>query len=331
MFIKQRTISLTLLASLFALASVEAHDFQPLQRDHKRLIKKRTPLDLLGGLANVVPDPSASANPGSSLPVSLSSVLPSGSSVSVLPSGSGLSNSVSPSGSASSLPVSSLSPSSSIPVATSKTTPPPDPTKEPAENSVPVSRSTVTKTASSLVAAVATSPPTQQQEAAIQKKSTITTILIVIAASVGGVAILWTIFRKWKLGASKKFDARMDPINWQPTNDDDIVPAHRLARTNSQASSNQPSAYGHGAGGYRDPALDHDFTSVPPSHLAPVGGYADLTRGPSPQPQMQENLNRGPSINRSYGAAYDTGVPLHHQAGYGRAEAYDYNGDAVRF
>jgi len=116
----------------------------------------------------------------------------------------------------------------------------------------------------------------------------------------------------------------MAPIDWQPTNEESIVPAHRLGRTPSNSSSNH-----HG--------LQPDF-STPAAHLAPVGGYADLARGPSPQPQMQETLVRGPS-DRSYGAtrpAYDTGVPLHHQAGYGGygsgdADAYDYNGDAVRF
>jgi hypothetical protein len=158
------------------------------------------------------------------------------------------------------------------------------------------------------------------------QKSTITTILIVVAASVGGVAILWTVFRKWKLGHSKKFDERMAPIDWQPTNDDSPIPG--LRRGNSRASSFTSSTQ-HGNGGYSE----HDFNGGP-TNLAPVGGYADLARGPSPQPQMQQAygqgaLSRGPSTARP---AYDTGVPLHHQAGYGQqAEAYDYNGDAIRF
>jgi len=158
------------------------------------------------------------------------------------------------------------------------------------------------------------------------------TVLIVVAASVGGLAILWTIFRKWKLGHSSKFSERMAPIDWQPTNDEGIVPVHR--RANSRASSFQSSATHDGGNGSY-----HEHTA-PAANLAPVGGYADLARGPSPQPQMQD-LGRGPSM-RSYNdglargpsqtrPAYDNGVPLHHQAGYGQAEAYDYNGDAVRF
>jgi hypothetical protein len=159
----------------------------------------------------------------------------------------------------------------------------------------------------------------------------ITTILIVVAASVGGIVILWTIFRKWKLAHSSKFDERMAPIDWQPTADDGIVPAHR--RANSRASSfNSSSIHDNARGAAYNDRLEHDFTAAPTT-LAPVGGYADLARGPSPQPQMQD-LSRGPSM-RSYGStarpAYDTGVPLHHQAGYGQAEAYDYNGDAIRF
>lgn len=133
-----------------------------------------------------------------------------------------------------------------------------------------------------------------------------------------------------------------------------------------------------------DGGSDHGHGSSDHGHggtLAPVGGYADLARGSSPQPQMQElargpsvnraydgygeGLARGPSTNRSYeqyeqyeqyndalargpsmnqgshdGVArapsgraptYHTNVPLHHQTGYGSAEAYDYNGNPVNF
>jgi len=71
------------------------------------------------------------------------------------------------------------------------------------------------------------------------------------------------------------------------------------------------------------PIPDHDFTAGPTT-LAPVGGYADLARGPSPQPQMQEALTRGPSLTRPQYDQY--GVPLHHQGGYGPQDPYDYNG-----
>jgi hypothetical protein len=153
------------------------------------------------------------------------------------------------------------------------------------------------------------------------------TVLIAVAASVGGVAILWTVFRKWKLGRSSKFDERLQPIDWQPKAEDDGLPG--VHRSTSRASSfhsaghsgNNYSDHGHGANGLQ-PIPDHDFTAG--ASLAPVGGYADLARGPSPQPQMHEQLARGPSFNRGY----DTGVPLHHQTGYG---TNDYNGGAARY
>lgn len=144
---------------------------------------------------------------------------------------------------------------------------------------------------------------------------------------------MWTIFRKWKLGRSSKFDARMQPINWQqPTREDGGLPSHRRRASDTSsfhsgihggASDMGHGSYGHGSSenGHSTygasslpPIPSHDFTAGP-AHLAPVGGYADLARGPSPQPQMQQVLTRGPSMTRNY----DTSVPLHHQAGYSGA------------
>jgi len=79
--------------------------------------------------------------------------------------------------------------------------------------------------------------------------------------------------------------------------------------------SNSGGAYNAGRG--LSPIPDHDFTAGAAA-LAPGGGYADLARGPSPQPQMQEALHRGPSVNRGYG---DYPAPAHYQ---GSQEAYDY-------
>ena len=147
------------------------------------------------------------------------------------------------------------------------------------------------------------------------------TILIVIAASVGAAVIVWTIIRKWKFRPSSDFEGRMQPIDWQPggSNEDTGRPVQRrLSRASSfhsgSGSGHADDQMGGSAGGYGTPALnpipDHDFTAGP-AHLAPVGGYADLARGPSPQPMMQESLGRAPSINRPI--QYDQyGVPLHH-------------------
>lgn len=155
------------------------------------------------------------------------------------------------------------------------------------------------------------------------------------------VIVLWTIFRKWKLARSAKFDRRLNPIDWQPTSDLDgpaVPAAHRRATsdTSSFHSGANHGAYnspngsdsGHGAPTL-GPLPDHDFTAGTHGYNnnAGYGDYADLSRGPSmnravsPQPPMQE-LARGPSLTRP---GYDNAVPLHHQNSYGATDAYDYN------
>ncbi|KAJ3905130.1 hypothetical protein F5879DRAFT_1028003 [Lentinula edodes] len=51
------------------------------------------------------------------------------------------------------------------------------------------------------------------------KKAGITAV-VVIASCAGGAATPRTIFPKWKLGRSLKFDQCLQPINWQPTTGD---------------------------------------------------------------------------------------------------------------
>lgn len=147
----------------------------------------------------------------------------------------------------------------------------------------------------------------------------------------------------------------MQPIDWAPSStqgyghDDDLPGHRRMGSGESHGSFHSGSEHGqgnynygtgsdrgHGAGLVGD-LPSHDFTAGP-AHLAPGGGYADLTRGPSPQPQMQEaaltrgpsltrgvsfnrgnDLQRGPSLNRNYDqSAYPSMPPP--------AAAYDYNG-----
>jgi len=193
----------------------------------------------------------------------------------------------------------------------SQTTPPPQ------DN-----QSIVTQTeTSTLTSSSSPANPTGQNETSTgglsqPGKTTLITVLIVVGASVGAVAILWTVFRKWKLSSSKKFDQRLQPIDWQPTTDDDFAP-HRHPGSDS-ASIHSGTESRHGLNSNLSQGLDHDFTAGP-SHLAPVGGYADLSRGPSPQPYMQEALSRGPSLTRPN---YDASVPLHHQNNYGVQDAY---------
>jgi len=155
-----------------------------------------------------------------------------------------------------------------------------------------------------------TAPPST---GASSTTKTTLTIIIALAASIGGIAIVWTLIRKWKFKPSDKFEDRMQPIDWQPSSPEEGLPGlHRATSTHSHKSfysggheSDHGSSQQHGNGIHRGPSPlpEHDFTAGP-SHLAPGAGYADLARGPSPQPQ----------ISQMHEANY--GVPLHHQGAY---------------
>lgn len=110
----------------------------------------------------------------------------------------------------------------------------------------------------------------------------------------------------------------MQPIDWQPGCGDasDLPGSHRPTSNASSFQSNAQTLsddhHARARAAPLGPLPDHDFTPGP-AHFAPVGGYADLTRGVTPgaEPAMQEALTRAPSINHQY--QYDQyGVPLHH-------------------
>jgi hypothetical protein len=163
-----------------------------------------------------------------------------------------------------------------------------------------------------------------------------TTVLIVIAVCVGSGAIIWTVFRKWKLRASRRFDERLQPIDWQPPTDagadvSDIPGANRRASIASSFHSggghdglNRSNSGGSYNGGYGatqahlNTIPDHDFTAGS-GGLAP-SGYADMARGPSPGPQMAD-LQRGPSVTHGY--EYGASAQYHGGQGYaGQGEFY---------
>jgi len=216
---------------------------------------------------------------------------------------SSVSSSTTTSASSSSTPTSQTSPTINL-----------NPDPVPVGPSTNVVASTITST-QSLSATPSETAVSQVQSASTKTKSTTVTALIAVAASVGGIAILWTIFRKWKLSSSKEFDRRLNPItDWQPTNGDDDGPALRR----SPSSSSSFHSGGGSANGHAGIApLDHDFTAGA-GNSAPVGGYADLARASSPNAPMQQALGRGPSFNHGY----NVGVPLHHQTSYGTYDAY---------
>jgi hypothetical protein len=142
-------------------------------------------------------------------------------------------------------------------------------------------------------------------------------IIVAIAGSIGAAGIIWTIIRKWKFRPSREFEDRIQPIDWQPTvgggapdvdghmRERDVT--DRLERSASRRSHGSFTSGAAGAGGEHGgvvpgapPAGSHDYLTADlpqhdftagPAHLAPVGGYADLHRGPSPGPYQYEIPN----------------------------------------
>ncbi|KAG6878617.1 hypothetical protein C0993_001140 [Termitomyces sp. T159_Od127] len=315
------------------------------QRDHsnlKRFLRKRAPpqsdFSLVAGAGAAVPTsfpPSLSA----SGTASVTSALSSSTSLSVstsdshsstvssesLTSTSSSTSQTSTSASASSTSTSTSTSTSSLPSSTSTTSTPSaivvtkseqaPASSTPATPTASFSKDIVTLTQSVDASQSATVVPQTSANTSTHKSTTVTA-LIIAASSVAAIAILWTVFRKWKLGHSSKFDERLQPIDWRPTTDEDgALPGHH--RRHSGASSfrsagHLPSSHGHTSSdhGHKSPSYtlpDHDFTAGP-AHLAPVGGYADLARGPSPQPQM--NQASGATLSRP---GYGVGIPIHHQ------------------
>ncbi|KAJ4002488.1 hypothetical protein F5050DRAFT_28280 [Lentinula boryana] len=366
MFKKVTLTLLVYLVAVFAISSfVEAKSFDTINhRDHgnlKRLIKKRatTPVEGVGSEPSVTESAAAASTTSASsssvsstsakstaASTSASSTASSAASSSVSSSSvSSSASSSSSSASSSSSTSSTSSSSSSTSSSSSSTTPTSTATSTPstsqatqthpsADDTEPItsviSGTLVTLTESVAASSTASSSASVSGATSSSVKTAGITVVIVIASCVGGIAILWTIFRKWKLGRSSKFDQRLQPINWQPTTEDSGIPTHRRRASDSSSfhsgvhggasdMGHRSSENGHSTYGAADlpPLPSHDFTAGP-SHLTPVGGYADLARGPSPQPQMQETLTRGPSITRNY----DPNVPLHHQTGYGATDGY---------
>ncbi|KAF8578726.1 hypothetical protein K439DRAFT_450132 [Ramaria rubella] len=237
--------------------------------------------------------------------------------------GSALSSLVAPSSSASSsasTPSSSAS-TSSIPISVStpsQATPSVSPTPTPVSsaNNINTSPSEVTVTSSSAAPSESSSAPSSGPTP-IQRNTII--ILVAIGASIGAAGIIWTIIRKWKFRPSSSFEDRMQPIDWQPTaevhNDHDIT--EKLSRNGSTRSHGSFTS-GNNHDQYIPDLPPHDFTPGP-AHLAPVGTYADLQRGPSPQPDQSQYQYEIPNPHGQY---YNN-APANPGAYQG--EAYDFS------
>jgi len=189
---------------------------------------------------------------------------------------------------------SSSSPSSASPSTTStSSTPPSTPSPTQVITPTPDAQSpssigplTITK---STMAAATTAASTSSNSGSVTKlqRNTII-ILIAIGASIGAAGIIWTVIRKWKFSPSRSSEDRLQPIDWQPTTglheDHDIT--EKLARNGSTRSHGSFTSGNNNHDNLAPELPAHDFTAGP-AHLAPVGGYADLQRGPSPQPDLQ--------------------------------------------
>lgn len=325
----------------------EANSLVHNSRDHvqlNRMIKKRAGDNVFsdlfgspnnGGVVGAGADPTATLSSGTAISTSTSSTASGTTTTSIdilsslsLPTGTASSSSTtssvassttsstesstsSTSSSESSTSTSSSTTSSAEPTST---TAPPETTPAPDTDTQDPTRHTATR----IVTATDSADPSASTGASTvgaakdpndsKVTKTTLTVIVAVAASIGGVALAWTLFRKWKLRPSSNFDERMQPIDWQPTGPEDSgIPGHRRAGSAASHGSFH-SGEGHGYGSNRGPAgidalPEHDFTAG--ASLAPVGGYADLQRGPSPQPSMSE-LSRGTSLNhQQYGGAYD--------------------------
>jgi hypothetical protein len=318
-----RKLAITLLFSLallLALAGPSSANASPHRRDHldlNRMIKKRAvapSVDTANPTPSTTPSsPSPSVAPQPAAPVTSAQPSPSAATSAPGPASQSAASTQAQSSTGAVPPATALTPtpSTSTPSqpqpATSNTPTPLTQANKPSviANGQP-SVGLVTLT-SHLPAASSAAANNNAQLGASSLSHTTRTILIVLAASVGGCAIIWTVIRKWKFRPSAEFEDRLEPVNWQPAEHDSGLPTHRKMPSN--ASSFHSAGHENMAGLGRSnsnaaprslsPLPDHDFTAGAAT-LAPGGGYADLARGPGLQPQMQEALHRGPSVNRGY-------------------------------
>ncbi|KAF8528269.1 hypothetical protein JB92DRAFT_801553 [Gautieria morchelliformis] len=240
------------------------------------------------------------------IPSILNSVLPQ--SANSTTSSSSSTSSTSTSSSSTSL---TLSSSSSTPSSTQSSTPTAAPQSQTGGGAITLTTTTP--------AASATASPASASGSVTKLQRNTIIILVAIGASIGAAGIIWTIIRKWKFRPSSSFEDRMQPIDWQPTTEphEDRDMTERLSRNGSTRSHGSFTSGNNHGSNHDNLTVDlppHDFTPGA-AHLAPVGGYADLQRGPSPQP----DLHRGPSFRTPGDYQYE--IPNPHGQYYAGAGA----------
>ena len=185
--------------------------------------------------------------------------------------------------------------STSTPPTVTRTTPPPTHTPPPT--------STPTQSADQVTSIVFAGSPEEQEEAEIKEKEKqsripphVVTILIIVGSVIGGLALIWTLVRKWKFRASRSFQDRLAPIDWQPTKKEDSLAPPMIENDNASIRRNMFAP--DDAPSLAPPP--HDFTAVP-------GAYRSASPMPNPygraSPAPPMALYRAPS--NGSGRGYD--------------------------
>lgn len=168
-------------------------------------------------------------------------------------------------------------------------------------NAADTSTINITSTQSSDSTAAAQNNKDEDEGSGIGKKTLI--IVISVASAVGLVAAVWTILRKWKFSPSRKFEERLNPIDWDPHTGE----KEKLERTPSinSALTRQNSW---GSGSNRGAAMTEvaGYARPPPS-VASTGGFNGVAPGYPPSyssrgyvPEMPQQYGSQHSLNNPY-------------------------------
>ncbi|GAA5822108.1 hypothetical protein JCM11251_004860 [Rhodosporidiobolus azoricus] len=141
--------------------------------------------------------------------------------------------------------------------------------------------------------------------------------IIVVASCVAAVAVIWTIIRKTKFSPSRRFEAKLEPIDFVPDHDD---PAHGLVGTHHHHRNE--SNWSGGAGAYGNAGYAASLARSDSAGKESMRGMA-----------MSESSHNIPSIpyngpayvqNPYYGApAYTNAQPGYpHEQSYGYADLH---------
>ncbi|BGP15074.1 hypothetical protein JCM10213_002781 [Rhodosporidiobolus nylandii] len=142
--------------------------------------------------------------------------------------------------------------------------------------------------------------------------------IIVVASCVAGIAAIWTIIRKTKFSPSRKFEAKLAPIDFVPGGADDphLQGDHVGMLAHQRSQSQMSGAYGAGGGGYAASLARSD------------SGGKNSMRGMA----MSESAHSLPSIpyngpqyvQASYHGGYAAPACNTAQPGYPHEQAYGY-------